>query len=39
MNLEQMPLIEHDAAFPLVVGAMVAVAAGLFVLFRRRHWL
>ncbi len=39
MNLEQMPLIDHDAAFPLVVGAMVAVAAGLFVLFRRRHWL
>lgn len=39
MNLEQMPLTGHDAAFPLVVGTMVLVATGLFALFRRRHWL
>ena len=39
MNLEQMPLLGHDAAFPLVIGAMVAIAGSLFALFRRRHWL
>ena len=39
MNLEQMPLIDHSAAFPVVVGAMVVIAVGLFTLFRRRHWL
>ena len=39
MNFEHMPLLDHGAAFPIVVGAMVAIAAGLFVLFRRRQWL
>ena len=39
MNLEHMPLLDHEAAFPVVVGVMVAVALGLFTLFRRRGWL
>ena len=39
MNLQHMPLLEHGAAFPIVVGAMAAIALGLFGLFRRRHWL
>jgi Mg2+ and Co2+ transporter CorA len=34
-----MPLLEHDAAFPIVVGVMVGIAVGLFALFRRRDWL
>jgi LPXTG-motif cell wall-anchored protein len=34
-----MPLLDHPAAFPVVVGVMVAVALGLFILFRRRGWL
>ncbi|MET0491108.1 MAG: magnesium and cobalt transport protein CorA [Acidimicrobiales bacterium] len=39
MNLRHMPLLEHDAAFPIVVGVMVGIAVGLFALFRRRDWL
>ncbi len=39
MNLEEMPLLDHPAAFPIVVGAMAAIAVGLFALFRRRGWL
>jgi magnesium transporter len=39
MNLEHMPLLDHSAAFPVVVGTMVAVAVGLFTLFRHRRWL
>ncbi len=39
MNLQHMPLLGHDAAFPIVIGAMAAIALGLFALFRRRRWL
>jgi magnesium transporter len=39
MNFRHMPLLEHRAAFPIMVGAMAAVAVGLFALFRRRNWL
>ena len=39
MNLENMPLLDHSAAFPMVVGTMVVVAVCLFLLFRRRDWL
>ncbi|MCM2324200.1 MAG: hypothetical protein NDJ90_13160 [Oligoflexia bacterium] len=39
MNFEHMPELKHTWAYPAVLGAMVAVALGIFWWFRRRGWL
>lgn len=38
MNI-QLPLSEHDSAFWLLVGFMLAVAIAMLYYFRRRGWL
>ena len=39
MNFENMPELRHPWGYPLAIGAMVAVAIGMILLFRRRGWL
>jgi magnesium transporter len=39
MNFSHMPALRHPWAFPVAIGVMVAVAAGLFAMFRNRGWL
>jgi magnesium transporter len=39
MNFEHMPELHWRAAYPLVVALMIALAAGLYVSFRRARWL
>jgi len=39
MNFRHMPELDWPWAYPAVLGAMVALGAGLFVYFRRKKWL
>lgn len=39
MNFDWMPELKWSAGYPIVLGIMLAVAAGIFVWFRRKGWL
>ena len=39
MNFEHMPELESPLGYPIALGAMGLVAAGMIVFFRRRGWL
>jgi magnesium transporter len=39
MNFKDMPELKWAVGYPYALGLMVALSAGLYVLFRRRHWL
>jgi magnesium transporter len=39
MNFEVMPETKWEFGYPAVIGVMVAVASGLFWMFKRREWL
>jgi magnesium transporter len=39
MNFEQMPELKWAWGYPLVLGAMGMIAAGMLIGFRRRNWL
>ena len=39
MNFEHMPELRAHYAYPIVISAMIAIAIGLLIFFRRRGWL
>jgi magnesium transporter len=39
MNFEFMPETKWEWGYPVVITVMVAVASGLFLMFKRRQWL
>ncbi|KZE93261.1 Magnesium transport protein CorA [Agromyces sp. NDB4Y10] len=39
MNFRHMPELEHPLGYPAALLAMVALAVGLYVVFKRRNWL
>ena len=39
MNFDHMPELRWHAAYPVVVGLMLALAGGLFASFKRAGWL
>ena len=39
MNFDHMPELHWRLGYPMALGLMFAVSAGLYVLFRRRRWI
>jgi magnesium transporter len=39
MNFEHMPELKSEWGYPIVLGVMGVVAAGMLIGFRRRKWL
>ncbi|GHV61980.1 magnesium transport protein CorA [Spirochaetia bacterium] len=39
MNFTHMPELGHPYAYPIVMGIMALIAAGMIIFFKRRHWM
>ena len=39
MSFKRMPELEHRFGYPLIVGAMILTALGIWAWFRRKGWL
>ena len=39
MNFRNMPELKWHLGYPMALGLMLVVCAGLFALFKRRHWI
>lgn len=39
MNFEVMPELQWEYGYPVALGAMVALAVGLYIVFRRKNWM
>lgn len=39
MNFDRMPELKWYLGYPFALGLMAAIAVGLYVLFRGKHWL
>jgi magnesium transporter len=38
MNFVHMPELQHPYAYPITLGVMALIAAGMLIFFKRRHW-
>jgi magnesium transporter len=39
MNFQHMPELSHPLGYPIIMGLIVFISTGLYVFFRRWHWL
>ena len=39
MNFEHMPELEWTLGYPFALALMLLVSAGLYIVFKRRHWI